>query len=796
MREDVRAWLLARPALIRQLRGADAGPLVVVAPYLRLEDGRWQLPGGPLATPVWTALVGAPSEAPEAWLLALVRAEGGLLTYFAEVLATLSPDQQLSVLLLAEPEVGRRVAAGAELLDGVRSATHGWDLRSRPFWRPSIDPAFLLAQIEAGRAGRVALPGGRLFWTLVFADGALVPRPAAARAAWDDETPVSAGWLLPRIWLAAPAEQTVRYEQVLFASRRLAGVEAARATEVATIVRGYARYPQLLRLLDRLEVADPGRLAALVRRAEALSAAASDWRGHAAVVRWQCALLFLDTMARLGALEADELQRALDVLAAADVEEPSPRPSRGTQVRALLAGLGVGARSAGDLPARAVEDALLARLTRSGIGNGRRVIWEDQAYRLDVGAAERDRLARVRGRDAQPRLDAAWAIFGLSDRRTPPEASEALARLQQVVAATRLDRTPGPDERLGIEARAAAAAARRLLERGRILERLGRDSRRARRSRRRAGDRSDRRTGLCAEPGLGRGPAVDRACGLAASCLHPALGGRPRRRVLDGARDHDGARQRVARRRQPAGSGRRARPRRTASAVVEATGGGAVLEHRRSPLAGDHGGRRRSAGVHRRGAAGARRCAAARPGPGPGEAGRPSRSGACRRGRCHAAPPGVGRMVRPRYTPAAFPDVLSTSEILRLGFAGQTVPESLSAWGTAQRPVSGRLTAGPFPAWPWERYAGRSQRLVSCALPDLQVTLAVRLAAMELPAMLVVDLLPSATYELVNGAVSRHADDFDALAEHVRAVDQAALERYLGLLTTAGPLRPVPAGSR
>jgi hypothetical protein len=146
--------------------------------------------------------------------------------------------------------------------------------------------------------------------------------------------------------------------------------------------------------------------------------------------------------------------------------------------------------------------------------------------------------------------------------------------------------------------------------------------------------------------------------------------------------------------------------------------------------------------------------------------------------------------------PPALAGVLSMTEILRLGFAGEPVPESLASWGTAQRPVSGRLTAGPLPSWPWERYAGRSARLVSCALPDLQVTLAVRLAALELPAMLVVDLMPSATFELVNTAPSRHADDFDALAEYVRGFDQVALERHLGLLTTAGPLRPIPAGSR
>ncbi len=303
MREDVRAWLLARPALIGQLR-AEAGPLLVAAPYLRLAGDRWQWPGGADAAPMWQALAGVPSDAPEPWLLAFLRADGGALAYLLEVVETLSPDQQRAVLALGEADPSRRVAAGLELLDGLRVVAPGWQIRDRPFWRPSYDPAFLLAHIAVARDGRrLALPGGRLFWTLVFGDGALVPREAAVRTAWDDPTPVSAGWLVARLGMVAPADQPVRYEQVLFAARWLAGADAAQATAVATILRGYVRFPQLLRILDRLGVDDAGRLAALVRRAEALAPSAPDWRGHAALVRWQSALVFLDHMARLGALD-------------------------------------------------------------------------------------------------------------------------------------------------------------------------------------------------------------------------------------------------------------------------------------------------------------------------------------------------------------------------------------------------------------------------------------------------------------------------------------------------------------
>ena len=172
--------------------------------------------------------------------------------------------------------------------------------------------------------------------------------------------------------------------------------------------------------------------------------------------------------------------------------------------------------------------------------------------------------------------------------------------------------------------------------------------------------------------------------------------------------------------------------------------------------------------------------------------GAPARRG----GRCDAAPSDAGGVDR-RGEPVGPGRRLVDDRAAAAGIGRRRgCRRALDGWGTAQRPVSGRITGGPLPAWPWERYAGRSLRLVSCALPDLQLTLALRLAEMDLPALLVVDLMASATFELVNTAAPRHADDFDALAEYVRRIDRIAVERYLGLLTTAGPLRPVAAGGR
>ena len=788
MREEVRAWILARPALVRQLCGADAGPLLVAAPYLRIDGDRWQLPGGPAAAPIWLAVAGVTSDAPEPLLLALLRADG-LPAYMLEVVATLTDAQQRAVLSLADAEASRR-AAGLELLDGLRVVARGWDLRERPFWRPSVDPAFLLGQLRVGANDRLLLPGGRLFWTLVFGDGAVVLRDAAARSAWDDPTPVSAGWLVSRIWIAAPAEQPIRYEQTLFASRWLGAADASQAAAVATILRGYARYPQLLRVLDRLGVDDVGRLVALVHRADGLARAAADWRGHAAVVRWQSALVFLDHMTRLDAVDRDELHRALDALAAPD----QSLASRGTRVRALLAGLGVGA-VAGDPPSRPVEDALVARLTRSRLGAGRRVTWEGQAYRIDVGAAERDRIARVRGRDAQARLDAAWAVFALSDLRGAPDAPEAIARIARVVATARLDRTPALDERFGVEARTAAATARRLLERGtasgdwaevrRSLDDLGEALATealaemayavslgwaedlpltALAAFRRHVFAKPSPTGMLDASWLApdivtaRGEAwhvVGSLLGLG-DALAPAALRRPSLKPLGAAPSLNTG------------------DRRWLVTTIAALDRSRFTDDAQRQLAAAVArGEARVGGI--RGAEAARQAA--------GEAG---------------ATPLRQTLAAwiAEVNPSALAGVLSITEIVRLGSEGGALPDSLNGWGTAQRPVSGRITGGPLPAWPWERYAGRSIRLVSCALPDLPLTLALRLADMDLPALLVVDLLAPATFELVNTATPRHADDFETLAEYVRRLDRTAVERYLGLLTTAGPLRPVAAEGR
>ena len=380
----------------------------------------------------------------------------------------------------------------------------------------------------------------------------------------------------------------------------------------------------------------------------------------------------------------------------------------------------------------------MARLTRSRLGAGRRVTWEGQAYRIDVGAAERDRIARVRGRDAQARLDAAWSAFALSDLQGVPDAPDAIARIARVVALARLDRTPGIDERLGIEARTAAATARRLLERGTV----DRDWPEIRRSLDDLGDALATEALAEMAYAVSLGWAEDLPLTALAAFRRHVFARPSPTGMLDaswlapdiltarGEAWHvvgsllglDDALAPVALRRpslKPLGAAPSLNTgdRRWLVTTIAALDRGRFTDDAQRQLAAAVArGEARVRGS--RGADAARQVA--------------EDAGATPLRQALAA-------WIAEVNPSALGGVLSLTELVRLGSDGGAAPATLDGWGTAQRPVTGRITGGPLPSWPWERYAGRSLRLVSCALPDLQLTLALRLTEMDLPALLVVD---------------------------------------------------------
>jgi hypothetical protein len=785
---DTRAWLVERPELVQSLSHTDRGALVVAAPFLRIRDGRWQLPGGAAADPIWMDLASARLEDSPAFLRALLRARGGLVAYMLEVVATLGDDQRASALALASANPDVRVAAGRALLDALRPATEFWAPGARPFWRPAIDPSLMLYLLPVDAQGRLAIPGGRKLWEMAFDEGELTPAAADADEAWRDRTPVSAAWLTERVGDGGRADQTIRYEQVLFASRHLTRAPASQAVAVVSVLRGYARFPQLFRVLERIGVADAAQLAAMARQAAALSAAGHGWRARAARLQWQCLIVLLDRAARTGAVTADDVRRAIDELAAMPADAAAAPAASGRWVRRLADWLHVKPEAA-NAEARHIEDALLAWLTASPTSADRRVTWEDSTYRLDFGAAERDRIKRVRGRDDRPLLDAAVALIALAGRSRP--AADDLAALTSLITVARLDRVAAADDELGQMTREQVMlASRRLAGEGR-----------------RASSAAARAAIADAGEALATSALLELAYTVSmgwAEDLPLSAAAASRRHVF--VRDASAAERDlswkppvvITDRKGPwhvAGSVlgldvalapvslRRLSMRPLGAAPLLNTGDRAlfvstvaVLDRRAFSDEGQrllvgfvNHARTRLSAV--RSAEDARRAAA-------------------------AATVSPLRQVLAAWIAARDPSDLaaffSPIELLRMGLDGAPLPGELRGWGNFDAAFTGRLIAGDLPRLPWEHYAGRSGRLLAWAVPDLQLSLAIELAGMDLPAVLVPDLMASAMVDLVNAAPSRHVDDWQAMITRVQLLDREAVERHLGLLTTWGPLRAEP----
>jgi hypothetical protein len=428
------------------------------------------------------------------------------------------------------------------------------------------------------------------------------------------------------------------------------------------------------------------------------------------------------------------------------------------------------------------------------VGKGRRITWEDAEYRIDFAGAERSRLGRVRSRTAEAWLDAALAALDLADRLggTASPSGEIADRVLEINTAARLDVPQRRDDYFGAYAWAAAASVSRQLERGDRGSRLAaRDELHdladalgamalievtyavnmgwaeslplkaesvARRHRFfLASHRAPHQRDLSwsppqiktdtGEPWHVRGGLIGLDVGLAPVTL--------RRLSM----------------RMPA-----APPTLTESSRELLTTTTVLLDRRSFSDEGQQQlvmwlarGRARVAG-------------AADP---------LAVESIAADAQLSPLRAGIARWLA-ETDPPALNGFFSTTELLRVGLEGRPVPSSLNGWGNRETPLSGRDTCGLLPALSWERYASRwNSGLLAYAVPDLQLALASALATLDLPAVLVPDLMAPATLDFVTSVPTRHPDDWRAMVDWTAGLTTDTIERYLGILTTDGPLRVV-----
>ena len=787
--EPTRAWMLGEQrALAGRLSESQIGALVVAAPYLRVAHGAWILPGGDEARPIWMALANASSADPGVFIPAFLSAGEGLLAYLAEVTDTVSPGLRRVALGLHHSQSDDRVRSARGFLGSLRAALPSWHPGARPFWRSAVDPGLFLAQVNADASGSLRLPGGRRFWDASFDGTGLDVTEEAAREAWRDPAPVEPAWLVARVFSGAPGVQVTRAEQVLMAAHWRSAAREDSARDLLVTLRAHARFPELLRVLDRIGVADPRLMAEAIQCANRLANAGRDARAGAVRTQWQSALLLLmRTVERGGTAPADGRSTV------ADLARAGPGARRGAILRSVAAWLG---QPVADLVRDdgAAERLLIDRLSADDTP-GRSITWEDTDYRIDFGAAERARLDRVRSRAARGRLDAALAAVDLADRLESAEAGgvpppqDAVTRLNGIVAAVPQDTSAAFHGDFLRLARHAAAAARRHLGAGRratskagealydLADALG------------AGALLEvayaahmgwgERLPLKADAAMQRHRFAIEVTGTRVddlSWLPPRIttGADEPWHVGGGVLGLDVALAPLALRRlsmKPPVT-----PPRLTDGVRELFTTTVVLLDRRRFT--DDSQRQLVSLVAR---ARARLNAAAT-----GDT-----------AAAIAADAGVSplRTTLAPWLAANDPPALgrffSLTEQVRIGLEGRPIPEELNQWGNRARLLTGRDACGPLPALFWERYAGRRQDgLVAYAVPDLQLALGLRLAELNLPAVLVPDLVSPATHDFLLQAPTAHPDDWRAMVDQAAGLTPQAVERYLNRLTTDGPLRP------
>jgi hypothetical protein len=791
--EAARSWIAGQPDLLVDLATRGAGAFVVAAPGLRVRGTAIRVPGGESAEPVWEALVGRRTSEPVDFVRALLAQGEGRLAYFFGAMAQLSPAQVDASLNLDSPDAAERVAAGRRLYVAFRRMGQGWMIEERPLWRPTLDPALLIADLSADHRGRPLLPGDRGFWTMVFAETDS-SRAGDRLSDYAGGRPVDLSWLCEQVFKSKPPEQRRRYQLVQFASRIVGRVTPETTRDAIDAIRAAGDYPALVAILERARLTDIAVFARAVRRAARLTTIEQSARAVRALAQFQGILALVTRATLRGSLRAESLPEIVVSLAAVDVSE------RGEYEGRLVRWLDAHLTRAAWNPAAILEDESASDKDENGSIDGdllrmvagptavepRFVDWEGTRYRLDLTAAEATRLARLLGDRRRPYFSSARALVAIADTLearglTGDGLSQQGRIFDQVTHAGAWEEARdyrdvasalGRAAREGnVRAAAGLAPALRTLADDLLARGLVELTYAA------ALGEPDGVSVAASEAAARHDFGVQSGGVRRAAWLHPLAGADAGKgwRITGSILGLDVRLAEFSLKRLSVKPPSRKPTLNTEDRHVF-VGAVALV----SPMALSDGDRDTIVAAIR---TGRERLDAVRT---PIEA-------AAIADEIRLSPSRRTLLVwivsHDRERIGSF---LSPSELLWLGLEKRPLDPRLHAWGAPGEPRFGCLCLRLIDRRPWETFAGRwSSGIFASAFPDLNLRLAELLAELQMPAILLGPVLASATLDFVNTAISRDQDDRRGLVEFVQALGSERLEQYLALLTTDGPLVPV-----
>jgi hypothetical protein len=410
--DETLQYLADHPGVLTQIHVLGAEAFAVFADSVHVQGGRIVPPGGEEAVPLWEAVVGERVTRPDRFLVALFTKADGRLAGLYDMIGQLDRGRQRFALGLWMKDSSARLES-MRALAVATIASGDWRLKTQPFVRQAYDLTALLMRVRVDAAGGPGAPSSRGFWARVV-EGAELPSDAARilRESVDDR-PIDAAWLAGLTGVADIRLRAERLDQFAFGQRVFAGASPAEMSDVFVAVRAFRRYRMLMITLERIGIRNPATYAAAARLASRMSPP-DPARAFVAIAQFQGALALLERMRMVGTLDAGKTEALVNSLLAVPLNADSQY--LGGVLRWIAEDLRPALPPADSLDA--VVQAALAGPDATIVAP--RIEWEGRPYRVDVAAAERQRLERVREKQGGATLDRALDLAFAARRLTAP----------------------------------------------------------------------------------------------------------------------------------------------------------------------------------------------------------------------------------------------------------------------------------------------------------------------------------------------------------------------------------------
>jgi hypothetical protein len=465
--------------LLERIYERSAPAFAVAAGSLRVENNR-VVPPGAARSPqgdrdqveaLWEGVVLEKVTRADRFIQQLLELNEGRLAYLYDVIGSLDASHRAFALGLWMPNgVSRAERFKALTLGiGVYRESH---LRTLPLARTSFDLSMTLSRLATAPDGAPAAPGARGFWSRAFA-AADLPDDAARLLRNAEEEPIDAAWLAETLGPLDVRARAERLDQIAFGQRLSASADNAARPDILIATRALIRFRMLMWTLERIGVRVPSVYVSAARQAVRIGAL-DGRRGFEAQAQFQGAIAVLARAVMVTTIDTARAQTLLEQLVALPLTDDGR--FAGAVARWLRSDV-ISTIKGADT----TELAVLSAMSGPPSGEGpiaRPVTWEGQSYRVDLGAAERQRLRIVRQKQEGATLDAAVDLAAsgrtlAAEKIAPGDVDAVLAKLTATL--DDLPRRVGRENEETLPGVAPAPNAREALRK--VVEELTRDLR-------------------------------------------------------------------------------------------------------------------------------------------------------------------------------------------------------------------------------------------------------------------------------------------------------------------------------